>query len=83
MLLYGGAVEKIRLICGDDGFISGEAGLNAHGIAKSFADEDNAHASEAVIDHIDEVGVGGFIADNRVARNEDGVLATGENHSRG
>ena len=81
--LDGGAVEQLTLVAGGDGFVSGEAGGDADGIAIGISGHNDVQTGDAVLDGKDLVGIGGFVADHGGARDEDGVFAAGEEHAGG
>ena len=83
MVVYCCAIEELRLVRRNYGFIARETRLNPHRVSLNFANQNHTHAGLAVVDHIDEIRIGGFVADDRDTRHEDCIFATGENYSSG
>ena len=75
--------RKARSGAGGDRLVAGEAVDDADLVALRFAGDDHAQARGVVVDGEELVGIGGLVADDGVARHEDGVFAAGQQDARG
>src|SRR5262249_50246859 len=62
---------------------SGKAASDADLVAADVAGNDDAQVGGPIFHHEDLEGVGSLVADDGVARDEDGVLASGQHHLGG
>ena len=79
----GSAVEELALVAGGDRLVAVEPAHDADLVAVGFAGDDDAQMGGVVVDREDLEGIGGLVADDGVARNEDRVLAAGQDDARG